>query len=75
MQDTVGDLSLVVSDTARNTQTVINVLEGTASQVTTVYEAIPEVSNRLSVLQDDMLPALISLLQVYKSSYKITAMD
>ncbi|KAH9219361.1 hypothetical protein DL95DRAFT_457439 [Leptodontidium sp. 2 PMI_412] len=62
-QTTAGELLLVVNDSARNVQTVVDVLPGIAEQVTTIHDTFPDMSSKLSMISTDLLPAIISLIQ------------
>ena len=64
VQNIAGDLSLVVNDTARNVQTIVDVLPEVSGQITTITQEIPEMSGKLTAMHDEMLPIIMSLLKV-----------
>ena len=54
MHTTIGDVSLVVEDTARNVQTVVDVMPVMAGQVKAIAEEIPELSERIAAIQEGL---------------------
>jgi hypothetical protein len=65
VQTSVGDIQLLVNDTARNVETGAGVLPGVVDQVTTIHEQIPEMSQKVITIGDDLLPALFIMLRVH----------
>jgi hypothetical protein len=63
----VGELQLIVNDSAQNVQTIVDVLPGVADQVTTIHDEVPSISEKLTVMNDEMLPTIISILKVGRS--------
>lgn len=64
VQADIGDMLLVVNDTERKVQTTVDVLSDVSTQVTKVYERVPELSDKLTALNDDVIPLFISMLKV-----------
>jgi hypothetical protein len=60
----VGELQLVINDSAQNVRTIVDVLPGIADQLTTIYDEIPNISEKLTAMNDEMLPTIISILRV-----------
>jgi hypothetical protein len=54
MHTTIGDVSLVVEDTARNMQTVVDVMPMMAGQVKAIAEEIPALSERIAAMQEGL---------------------
>jgi hypothetical protein len=54
MHTTIGDVSLVVEDTARNVQTVVDVMPVMAGQVKAIAEEIPALSERIAAMQENL---------------------
>jgi hypothetical protein len=62
MHTAIGDVSLVVEDTARNVQTVVDVVPVMAGQVKAIAEGIPALSERIAAMQKDLRVTCQSLL-------------
>lgn len=62
MHTAIGDVSLVVEDTARNVQTVVDVMPAMAGQVKAIAEEIPTLSERIAAMQEDLRVTCQSLL-------------
>ena len=62
MHTAIGDVSLVVEDTARNVQTVVDVVPVMAGQVKAIAEEIPTLSERIAAMQEDLGVTCQSLL-------------
>jgi hypothetical protein len=60
----VGELQLIINDSAQNVQTIVDVLPGIADQVTTIYDEVPSISEKLATINNEMLPTIISILKV-----------
>jgi hypothetical protein len=54
MHTAIGDVSLVVEDTARNVQTVVDVMPVMAGQVKAIAEEIPVLSERIMAMREDL---------------------
>ena len=65
-----GETSLIIKDTARNLQTIKDVLPTFSDQVTTIHDKLPEILDKLAVL-DDILPGVKALLEVSSGKFKI----
>jgi hypothetical protein len=61
MHTSIGDVSLVVEDTARNVQTVVDVMPVMASRVKAIAEEIPALSERIAALQEDLRVSYASI--------------
>jgi hypothetical protein len=61
MHTTIGDVSLVVEDTARNVQTVVDVMPVMAGQVKAIAKEIPALSERIAAMQEGLRVSYASI--------------
>ena len=54
MHTAIGDVSLIVEDTARNVQTVVDVMPVMAGQVKAIAEDFPALSERITAIQEHL---------------------
>ena len=54
MHTAIGDVSLIVEDTARNVQTVVDVMPVMADQLKAIAEVFPALSERITAIQEHL---------------------
>jgi hypothetical protein len=61
MHTAIGDVSLVVEDTARNVQAVVEVMPVMAGQVKAIAEEFPALSERVAAIQEHLRVSYASI--------------
>ena len=71
MHTAIGDVSLVVEDTARNVQTVVDVMPVMAGQVKAIAEDFPTLSKQITAIQEHLRVCYAPITFFYLSGLSI----